>query len=571
MVLCLVVPTTNDSLAMTGMRWRRLLGLVIILRSAAALPVDFLDSVWLSQSELVPAQRRALAFGTTKQKSFVASLLGLLACFYKDTQIALTPFVFDTYVFVLLSFLLLKKGDYTQVPGECPATTTCPVVCVASADECPTACEEGLELCPTTGACAECGDDEVAVCRCDALPIACPKVVDTYDNCLDRFQLDYYSAGAACLEAQKEDIPQLSLVGPYFVAVYAWFGLVTAMVGGWCYFNEKNYIRIYNNNKQCPSEDLSSGLCSITTPTLPLQGSGTNEGSWTQTGYRDHWLGSLLYGLVVITFIGIQCLLFLLTIFYYMQQGAITRWAPVFQDEAQILLAFEVVWMVGITWCFCFQYPISVRTLLLRKCTIASATYVAVAAPLMAMKVNTSNNEKAGLGDMLGVKMWAPVDYLLRTIFSYPHRRHGQETTFCLIKKERETRFFYHRMRRYVYDESKGMFVPSFFSVGTTIGDLFRQIGGLSSDDASQRICLLGPNVIPISKPTILGSIVSEFSKGFYLYQNFMIWTWAPFWYYYMFVVNSLVRVTAGVVVAIFQHMSDSVMYMLARVEGEVE
>jgi hypothetical protein len=73
-----------------------------------------------------------------------------------------------------------------------------------------------------------------------------------------------------------------------------------------------------------------------------------------------------------------------------------------------------------------------------------------------------------------------------------------------------------------------------------------------------------------MQKPTVFGLIYKEFSKAFYLYQAFMVWTWAPYWYYYMAIVNTVVRVTGGIVVAVFQYISDSVLYQLTNVEGEV-
>jgi hypothetical protein len=33
-------------------------------------------------------------------------------------------------------------------------------------------------------------------------------------------------------------------------------------------------------------------------------------------------------------------------LFYYMQQGQITRWSPVFENEIQVLMVFAIVWIV---------------------------------------------------------------------------------------------------------------------------------------------------------------------------------------------------------------------------------
>jgi hypothetical protein len=405
---------------------------------------------------------------------------------------------------------------------------------------------------------------------CDAHPVTCAKVVDLFDACLERFQ-DFYDSYAACLEAEVEEISLLSFTGPYFLVCYLFISITTALTIAWGLFNEKLF----------PVKDS----------TLSLQGSGSKEATWTQTGYKEHIVGSFIYWMVMITMVGIQFLLLTLTIFYYMQQEAVTKWAPVFKDEVQVLKAFIITWMVGIVWCFAYRYPISMHTFFLRRCRLDSATYIAVVAPTKAMKTD----QAVGTGDRIADRIWGNVDFVFRTVFSYAYNRSGFETTFCQIKSDKpavsvvqrmrglfikkhcgsnpggETRFTYHRMRRYVYDDDAGRFIPSFYSVGTLLGDFLGQVGGLSSKEVRERTSLLGPNIIPIDKPTVYGSVMKEFSKPFYLYQNFMVWSWAPYWYYYMCIVNSCVRLVSGVVVAYFQHQSDSVLYTIARVEGEVE
>jgi hypothetical protein len=408
---------------------------------------------------------------------------------------------------------------------------------------------------------------------CDAHPVTCAKVVDLFDACLERFQ-DFYDSHAACLEAQVEEISLLSFTGPYFLVCYFFISITTALTIAWGVFNEK--------------------LFPIKDSTLSLQGSGSKEATWTQTGYKEHIIGSFIYWMVIITMVGIQFLLLTLTIFYYVQQEAITRWEPVFKDEVQVLKAFIFTWMVGIVWCFAYRYPISTNTFFLRRCRLESATYIAVVAPTKAMKTDLV----VGIGNRIADRMWGNVDFVFRTLFSYPYNRSGFETLFCQIKsdkpavsvvlrirglfmKKRDSphpagiakgaRFTYHRMRRYVFDDDAGRFIPSFYSVGTSLGDFLAQVGGLSNQEVLKRTRLLGPNIIPIDKPTVYGSVMKEFNKPFYLYQNFMVWTWGPYWYYYMGIVNSCVRLVSGLVVALFQHNSDSVLYRLALVEGEVE
>jgi hypothetical protein len=199
---------------------------------------------------------------------------------------------------------------------------------------------------------------------------------------------------------------------------------------------------------------------------------------------------------------------------------------------------------------------------------MTAATYVTVVAPTKIVEVN----EIPGAGERLAAMIFFPFDFVLRGVFSYPYGRPGEEAVYCPITIDASTgtRSFYHRMRRYVFDDESGVFIPGSMSIGTTLGEFLAQAAGISNDEVVKRTGLVGPNFISMDKPTILGSIGKEFSKPFYLYQNFMVWSWAPYWYYYMAIVNTIVRVTGGVVVAIFQYMSDLNLYGISVVEGEV-
>jgi len=90
-------------------------------------------------------------------------------------------------------------------------------------------------------------------------------------------------------------------------------------------------------------------------------------------------------------------------------------------------------------------------------------------------------------------------------------------------------------MRRYIFDSETNRFVLGCWNVteDTTIGqwmdkDFLHR--GISDDEAIKRFGFVGPNILDLKKPTILRSIISEFAKPFYLYQNFMVWTWFPYW-----------------------------------------
>ena len=420
-------------------------------------------------------------------------------------------------------------------------------MCVANVTDCPTACEDGLSLC-NDGVCSESCEDWIETpCECDGLLVACAKIIDSYDVCFERFQ-ELYDANAECLEAASYEIPLLSFTEPAFVFCYVWISAVTALVFLWCLFNQKLFPVPSSTGSLSPAADSSTV-------------------GWTQTGYKTHWIGSFVHALVILTFVGIQFLLLLLTIFYYMQQEAITTWAPVFLDEVQVLMAFEIVWMVGLPWTFAYKYPASVKSLFLRRCNLEDATYVAVVAPTKAVDILSV----PGMGERMASLLWAPFNFILMFLFSYPHAIPGTVTNFCEVESDGINRSFYHRMRRYVYNAEVVGFVPGSMNIGTTIGDFLDQVQGLTSDEVARRGGLAGPNVIKIKAPTIHGSMLKEFSKGFYIFQTFMVWAYGPFWYYYMMIVHTVVRVSSGIVVGVFQFMSDSVLHKLSLVEGNVE
>jgi hypothetical protein len=432
---------------------------------------------------------------------------------------------------------------------------------VADAADCPTSCEEGLEWCEWGGCepdCAAFAEEYVLEnpCTCEGLTIACPKVIDAFPNCQDRFEA-YYNATVACYEAVEEEIPLLSFTGPYFLACYITLGAVTVLVFLWGWFNQVLF----------PVEDS-------TVEFVP----GEKSCTWTLTGYRKHWIGTIIYGLTMFVLWGFQILLFLLTLFYYMQQDTkITAWGKPFQDEVQVLKAFQIVWMVGFFWSFSFRYvQTGLWSVFLRRCTLDEADFVTVVAPTKSLEILEPESSVPKFGEQLMHSIWLPFDTILRAYFSWPYGKMGYDTCFCPVTYDPSTgnRSFYHRMRRYVFDENpedgSWAFAPGTVTLGERLGDFLELSEGLSAEQVIQRTARVGPNIIPMEKPTVFGLIYKEFSKAFYLYQAFMVWTWAPYWYYYMAIVNTVVRVTGGIVVAIFQFISDSVLYQLTNVAGEV-
>jgi hypothetical protein len=388
--------------------------------------------------------------------------------------------------------------------------TTCPVVCVASVDDCPTTCTGNTTLCGS-GSCEEdCSGYEATPCGCPSLPVACPKVIDYYDDCINSFQ-SFYDNNTACLGEQEYSTPPMSYTEPIFVFGYSWICTVTVLVIGWCFYNEKLY----------PRREVTS-VC-IQVKHTSKANAEQPEFSM-QTGYKRTIVGSLIYIMVVMTLIGIQLVLFSLVILYYVQVGAVTRWPQVFNvfnSVDQVNKTFISVWMIGFPWtmAFCF-IPTGIHTLFLRRCPIATASFVAIVSPEMHEQ---GSSRSGGSAKLIKMARWLtyPLSSLLLAVFSYPYGLSGHDVTFSAVKigNTPGERGIFYRLRKYVWSESAGGFIAGKIRVGKTFSDFLSQAHGLRSDQVFHRIGIVGSNKAPVAKPTMFSSLRKEFSKGFYVYQ----------------------------------------------------
>ena len=397
----------------------------------------------------------------------------------------------------------------------------------------------------------------------------CAKQVDLYLDCSTRFQ-QYYDSNTECLESQVESIPQVSFTGPWFVACYVIISGVTLLMLSWCAWNQR-LASVDGSTVPLESAKLSDDVVnSALGAKEKLVLSNENEG-WKQTAYKRNFVGMSIYSLVILVAILIQYLLAALTIEYCksaiclferyplldsslnrpsslthvsaffvsdVQQEAITFslfGSQVFFDELQVLRAFEIVWMVGIVWCFFLKYPTSVHSLFLRRCFHDEATYVAVSAPVHSVDAPYRTKWIANVD--ISACFHSVMSFLYSDTSQHPSEGSHHQVTFCQVRVDEKTcsRYFYFRMRRYIFDSETGRFVLGCWDVtkDSTIGQWTDEdflYKGMSEDEATRRFGTVGPNVLDLKKPTIVGSIINEFSKPFYLYQNFMVWTWFPYW-----------------------------------------
>ena len=452
---------------------------------------------------------------------------------------------------VACSFLLLTTstvsadwGDYADTSFQCPALTTCEAICVSNITECPydltcqntnstktllcesgRTCVENLEDCPDE-------DNPCAINPCGNT-VACLRVNDYLDEC--KTYNSYYESAWGC---DGED-PRLVRKGgsahvgdtvgwttPTHIFFYVWICVVTVLLLGWCAFNQ----RISPVGQTIPLHDFTMGGKRRRSSYSSLEGSD-EPALWTQTGYKKTLVGSTIYVLVLMTLLGFHALLAALVSFYYAQQRGFGPAYP-YENDVEVLYAFEVAWLVSFIWTLVLKWPASIEALFLRRCNLSEATHIAVFAPTK--HTVKQNNESASQTEYITrIKEWTATFFKgLNTICAFifsevnlpnvPGRYHIHEVD--------EEKSFSFRLRRYNYDEVTETFMPGMMTIGYSIEDMLTYKDGLTSEQVAERQKVVGPNVIPMKKPTVFSVIMVEGSKIFYVYQIYIIWWWFNFW-----------------------------------------
>jgi hypothetical protein len=101
--------------------------------------------------------------------------------------------------------------------------------------------------------------------------------------------------------------------------------------------------------------------------------------------------------------------------------------------NSKYLKVFEIVWMVGFVWCRAFQYrSTGIRSLFLYDgARIQYATHIAVVSPMKSIE-DTTIAPPSLIGQTIAA-VCVPIDFVLRTIFSYPYNISGWNATICPI------------------------------------------------------------------------------------------------------------------------------------------
>lgn len=422
-------------------------------------------------------------------------------------------------------FARAELGDYADLSYQCPATITCRPICAAALDDCPIdlVCQNDTTLCADGSCAAKCVDTLSSLCADNTCGknVTCVRAILPEPECLLAYEAWYTNAteGEMCEDVVVE---LLSFTDAGFLAFYGYFAVVLFLIVAYPAFNQ----RFFPEGNTVPLLDFSKES--------EISGIPVDDKGWTQTSVRTTWIGTLIYYLTTLTLWGFQCLLLVLIVFYYRQQRG--EFKPVslnpFQDEIQVLKAFEVVWIVGILFSLCLKWPPTIESLFLRRCVSAQASYVAVFAPSTVPELKSKASNTCAIIIQKGMGSVSKIfTTVLSFIFSDVSRRKDVRGSvqYCPITVDTDgTRSFFFRLRRYVYDDDAGCYIPGVFDIGSKLCDFQKCVAGLSESDATLRRSRIGTNSIDLKKPNFIFGVMEEFNKPFYIYQNFITWVRCP-------------------------------------------
>lgn len=307
----------------------------------------------------------------------------------------------------------------------------------------------------------------------------------------------------------------------------------------------------------------------------------------SQTGYRSVPIGTVLYVAVVATMLGLQIVILLLTMAYYfiLDRDDIKEdtphmslaWSP-FQDAPQALEVFIIAWAIAFVWVVLFKRPQSIFAAFLRRSALEDAGYVAIFIP-HSRGVEVLNKEVSQTWySKIFDRVYVSVDAFLALLFSEPTHAVPGSTEYVPVLVHRSqagdehcTRYFDFHMRRYHLDQASGAFVPAELGDSGNAAALLAKKTGLTTAQVAEREANIGPNIIAIADPSFFRILVGEFTRIFYIYQNFMTWTWLNYGYWHMGIVNTLVYTLGGLTVSLVQYQSATRLKELSRVSGTVQ
>jgi hypothetical protein len=322
-----------------------------------------------------------------------------------------------------------------------------------------------------------------------------------------------------------------------------------------------------------------------------------------QTAYKRQFIGTILYMATMVTFFGWFALQLVCTRLLYSTDG---------EDLLMSLRTFIAVWVAGYFWNCSLLWPHSIKSLFLRRCTFAQATHIAVF-----QETDEYLGEKADQITRLPAcfkiavaKVKGIVHIYFRLLFANPDCRPDLSKgifQFCpVFRNDDQSQYITFLLRRYNFDSNRVLFLPGSWALPKTFKGLASSIGinvmdqveaayydilkedgqneweeplswqlykhdiqGLSTAEVKARCRVVGPNVMEIPAPSVVGIFINEIAKPFYLFQIYIVWFWATVQYVYgTFIIWTIVLMTTCII-SWFRYRGSQVLHAICHVNDQ--
>ncbi|KAL0090136.1 hypothetical protein J3Q64DRAFT_1398603 [Phycomyces blakesleeanus] len=497
-------------------------------------------------------------------------------------------------------------NDYDLDGVACPLKPSydavCPQLCVTDLANCPSGlaatCATGLQFCGD-GTCQESCEGIANICQCGD-----PSLAANYFACaagqlinITHFDPTNKLTQARTLCGQAAGIsntdainvwgtfdtpsiwaecpplpePYFNFTEPMWIAVWALMGAEAAILLFWYAYKHVREIRF---NRLLAESVASGAINEKATTKLPSENDSTKEKSSsiqdinTGTsvneserlhfrGYVTDYFGLFGFGSVVVVTLLFFVFIGIIVGDYY---GTVTGVAfEVFLTSDLSSKIFCAVWHIAATWfCVVMLFRKTIRNYFRIESFPHTSPYV---------QVERRQAEVVFLEDD---SKWLKK---LREIEQRAVKRLGMDIVIetCPVHlTPNNLRYFEYECMRYVFNATSMRFEPYEFDLGSTNRKLQSWQDGLTSEEAHQRLGLLGSNLIKVYVPTVLMAIIQEFSSFIYLYQMMCMWVWYYFAYYKMGLVQTGIILSAAFIRVILRLRAEHRIKEMAETETKV-
>ncbi|GAA5815595.1 hypothetical protein MFLAVUS_009107 [Mucor flavus] len=478
----------------------------------------------------------------------------------------------------------------------------CPILCVRDISMCPPnyrpkSCPTGTTYC-VDGECREsCPASLVSACSC----IGAPALVGDIYSCgketiftnIKDFVVENkanQSAEACSVAVGIPNVPNWSpnpesamwkdCPAPYygevtftedvFIAIYAFYGSCVLVLAFWTLYKkamEKSIKANFNRVKDLRTDNYhdSEKEKTMNEKTTEISDDSSkddlssvdleNDDNMTVHAYKTNWLGNTCAVIFMFQTLGQICYMILLTKDYYDDHYLFRGFSEIQASTFIALWYIFFIWFAGLTT-FRFRLPNFFRI----RCSYGKGEYVQVERKEEAIILLQDQSNRV-------------MDFV-RELEKRGKHIAGMDvvvTNVPLKKTSSGTKYFVYQCTRFVYHPETEIFTPHQFHLGDTVGELAALTQGLTSEEASLRRELIGPNFIEVYVPNFIVALFQEFSSFFYIYQFTVLWLFYYFAYWQVGIADTAVILISAFVKVVVRLRSEKRIKMMAEYTDQVQ